>query len=84
MPHRDTVIDTDRVELERHPARFADRLFDDTSVLLQKEVARNNVDVRIGYTDERFVEIFIFQSRRTKKRTVRCFVEPAFNSITAH
>ena len=57
MPHRDAVVDADRVELERNPARLADRVLDDLAEGLQVDVPRDQIDVRVADANERLVEV---------------------------
>jgi len=84
VPHRNPVVDADGVELKRYPARFADRFFDDTAVFLEEKVPRDNVDVRIRHPDERFVEVLVFEPRRTEETPVGGFVKSSFDRIAAH
>src|SRR5262249_52534369 len=51
MAHDDTVIDADRVELERNAAGFANRLLHHASELLQVNVAGYDVDVGVAHRD---------------------------------
>ena len=48
VPHRDAVVDADRVEHERHPARLADALLDELAHLVQVDVAGNDVGVAVA------------------------------------
>ena len=84
VPHCDTVIHTDGVELKRYTAALSDLLLDDRGIFVQKKMSGNNFDKGVGDADKRFVEIFIFESRRAKEASVGCSLIPFFDLITSH
>ncbi len=62
MPHRDTVIYTNRIKFKRDASIGANFLLDHFSYLVEEKVSRNDFDERVGNTDKWFVEILIFQA----------------------
>ncbi|MNP70205.1 hypothetical protein D3C76_1664100 [compost metagenome] len=62
MAHGDSVVHTDRVELKRYAAGFADCFFDDFAELLQMHVSWHDIDIRVAHRDKRFAEIFFLHA----------------------
>ena len=55
MPHRDPVVDGDRVELARHAAGRLDGFGDDLADRLQMGVAGDELGVGVGDRDDRLL-----------------------------
>ncbi len=57
MPHRDSIVDADRVELEGNTAAGANRILHEAADFLEVNVSRNDVDVRVADGDHRLVPV---------------------------
>ena len=86
MTHRDAVVDTDGVELERDSAGGAYRLLDDASEFLEVSVTGDDVHVRVADRDERLVEITALANLTggAQQTAMRCALESLFDGIGAH
>ena len=70
VPHRDPIIDADRIEQKRHAPRRPDALLDVVSDLLQMDVPGNDVDVAVADRDERLVPVPLADARRPQEAPV--------------
>jgi hypothetical protein len=81
MAHSDTVADGDGVEFEGNAPCLSDSLFDNLGNLMKVDMARYDVAVAVGNTDEGFLHIFIGQAAGTEQASVRGTLETFFNGI---
>ena len=84
VAHRDPVVDADRVELERDAARLADLVLRDPAVLLEEEVARDDVDVAVRDPDEGLLEVRVGEAGRAEEASVGGPLEPLLDRVAAH
>ncbi len=81
MTHRNSIIDADGVELERHRPRRADGFFDNLAKFLQMDVTRHDIDIRIDNCHERLAEVFVLQPGSAQQGAVRGLIETFFDGI---
>ena len=59
MAHRDPVVDGDRVELARHPARLTNRAGDEVAHVLEVHVTGHELRVGVRDRDDRAAEVVV-------------------------
>ncbi|MNW06914.1 hypothetical protein D3C71_2034060 [compost metagenome] len=84
MSHRNPVINPDGVEFEWNAAGFTNGIFNNFTKLLQVNMTRYDIDVRVTYRDKRLAEILFFYARCTEQTPVWCAVKPLFDHIGTH
>jgi hypothetical protein len=57
VPHRDAVVDRDRIELARYPAGLLHRVGDHLADLVEVYVSRHELGEAVGDRDDRLAEV---------------------------
>jgi len=81
MPHGDTVVDADGIELKRDAAGRAHRRFHLAAELLEVDMARNQVDIGVADADEGFFHVRIGQAGGLEQAAVWRAVDALFNAV---
>ena len=73
MPHRDSVADPDRRNLNRRSACHTDSSLNRFRHLIQMHMSGNNFTFRRNHTDQRPIQFFLRISHGVKQTPHRCF-----------
>ncbi|MNP54190.1 hypothetical protein D3C76_1487250 [compost metagenome] len=84
MAHCDAIVHADRIEFKRNAARFPNCFFDDFTELLQMNMPRYDIDIRVADRDKRFIEILFFNAGCPQQAAMRRTVEAFFDHIGTH
>jgi hypothetical protein len=76
VAHRDAVVDRDRVELARDPARLLDRRRDDLADRLQVGVAGDELGEGVGDRDDRLAEVLALDAGGAEQRRAPAMLRP--------
>jgi hypothetical protein len=84
MAHGNSVADRYGIEFKGGPARAANGVLDHLCNLVEVNVARHYLAETVRNTDERLVDICIFETAGAKQTTMRCPLKAFLDCITSH
>src|SRR5579859_4759238 len=86
MPHHNTIIHPDGIELEGDAAGCANCLLDDAPEFLQVDMAGDDIDVGVADRDKRLIEVGLVADLAggTEQAAVWRALKPALDRVGTH
>jgi hypothetical protein len=84
MPHRNTVANGNRIELERYPARLANRLLDNLGHFVEMDVPGDYFAKTVGDGDKGLIDVGVAYSAGVQQSPVRRPLKTFLYCIACH